>query len=88
MKTTAVFSADDEKKLWGTNVMNMKTPIGLLRVVFFYNGKNFCLRGGAEQRNLKLSQFQREVTIVEDQEVSCYIYTEFGSKNRQGEFTN
>ena len=68
--------------------MNMKIPIGLLRVVFFYNGKNFCLRGSAEQRNLKLLQFQREVTIVEDQEVSFYIYTKFGSKNRQGGFTN
>ena len=58
----------------------MKTPIGLLHAVFFYDGKNFCLRGGAEQRNLKLSQFQRDVTIVEGQEVSCYIYMEFGSK--------
>ena len=75
MKTTVVLFADDEKKLWDTNVMNLKTPIGLLRVVFFCNGKNFCLRGGAEQHNLKLSQFHSEVTIVEDQEVSCYIYT-------------
>ena len=74
MKTTAVLSADDENKLWDTNVMNLKAPIGLLRAVFFYNGKNFCLRGGTGQRNLKLSQFQREVTIVEGQEVSCYIY--------------
>ena len=31
-----------------------------------------------------MSQFQREVTVVDGQEVSCYIYTEFGSKNRQG----
>ena len=80
LKTTVVLSVHDEKKLWDTNVMNLKTPIGLLCVVFFCNGKNFCLRGGAEQRNLKLSQFQREVTIVEGQEVSCYIYTELGSK--------
>ena len=43
LKTTAVLSADDEKKLWDTNVMNMKTPIGLLHAIFFYNGKNFCL---------------------------------------------
>ena len=55
---------------------------------FFYNGKNFCLQGGAEQCNLKLSQFQREVTIVEGQEVSCYIYMEFELKSRQGGFTN
>ena len=74
--------------MWDTNVLNLETPIGLLCAVFFYNEKNYCLQGGAEQRNLKLSQFQREVTIVEDQEVSCYIYTEFGSKNRQEGFTN
>ena len=81
LKTTAVLSSDDEKKLWDTNVLNLETPIGLLRTVFFfYNGKNFCLQGGTEQCNLKLSQSQREVTIVEGQEVSCYIYTEFGSK--------
>ena len=36
LKATAVLSADDEKKLWDTNVMSLKTPIGLLRVVFFY----------------------------------------------------
>ena len=35
LKTTVVLSADDEKKLWDTNVMNLKTSIGFLRVVFF-----------------------------------------------------
>ena len=63
----AVLSADNEKKLWDTNVTNMKTPIGRLRAVFFYNGKNFSLWGGAGHGNLKLSQFQRKVTIVEGQ---------------------
>ena len=88
LKATAVLSGDDEKKLWDTKVLNLETPTGLLRAVFFYNGKNFCLRGGVEQRNLKLSQFQREVKVVEGREVSCYIYTEFGSKNRQGGFNS
>ena len=58
LKATAVLSTDDEQKLWDANVLNLETPLGLLRAVFFYKGKNFCLRGGAEQRNLKLSQFQ------------------------------
>ena len=43
MKTTAVLFADNGKKLWDTNVINLKTPIRLLCAVFFYNGKNFCL---------------------------------------------
>ena len=51
---------------------------------FFYNGKNVCLRGGQEQRALKLSQIRRETTIVNGKELTSYVYTEFGSKNRQG----
>ena len=37
--------------------MNMDTPKGLRRAVFFYNGKNFYLRGGAEQCGLKNLSF-------------------------------
>ena len=88
LKATAVLFGDDEKKLCDTKVLNLETPIGLLCAVFFYNGKNFCLRGGVEQRNLNLSQFQRDVAVVEGQEIGCYIYTEFGSKNRQGGFNS
>ena len=55
-----------------------------MNAVFFYNGKNFCLRGGAEHRNLKLSQVKRETSIVDSKEIPCYIYSEFGSKNHQG----
>ena len=43
---------------------------------FFYNGKNFCLRGGKEHRSLKLSQFTKTQ--------NGYVYTENASKNRQG----
>ena len=88
LKATAVLSADGEKKLWDTEILNLETPIALLRAVFFYNGKNFCLRGGAEQHNLKLSQFQREITVVDGQEDSCYIYREFGSKTGKGAFNS
>ena len=38
----------DERKLSTSGVLSLTTPIGLLRAVFFYNGKNFCLRGGQE----------------------------------------
>ena len=66
----------------------MDIPLGLLRGVFFYNGKHFCLRGGQEQRNLRLSQFSRETTVVDGKGLVCYIYREFGSKNHQGEFNS
>ncbi len=47
---------------------------------FFYVGKTVCLRGGQEQRNLKLSQFRREY------DPDRYIYVENGSKNHPGTF--
>ena len=70
------FMLDDENKLWSLGVMGTNSPVFLLRAVFYYNGKNFCPRGGEQHRNLKLSQFRRME--------KGYIYTENSSKNRQG----
>ena len=39
----------EEELLWTSNVLNVSTPLGLLRAGFFYNGKCFCLRGGLLQ---------------------------------------
>ena len=39
----------------------------------FYVGKTFCLRGGAEKRELKISQFVRS-------DPDCYTYVENGFK--------
>ena len=44
--------------------------------MFYYNGKNFCLRGGVEHRELKLSQLRKDSR--------GYTYTENVSKNRAG----
>ena len=87
-KSASVLGPEEEKKLWDTGVLSVSTPTGLLRAVFFYNGKNFCLRGGAEQRNLKISQLYRQTRIIEGKSVGFYEYHEFGSKNRQGGFNN
>uniref|UniRef100_A0A1X7V015 ZMYM2-like/QRICH1 C-terminal domain-containing protein n=1 Tax=Amphimedon queenslandica TaxID=400682 RepID=A0A1X7V015_AMPQE len=69
---------EEEKQLWDSTVLNVTTPIGLLHAVFFYIGKVFCLCGGAEQRNLKPSQFIRHSNPDK------YLYVENGSKNRSG----
>ena len=53
---------DDERKFWTCEVVNLATPIGLLSAIFFYNRKNFCLRSGQEQSNLKLSQIHKETS--------------------------
>ena len=52
----------------------------VFKKLFFNLGKVCCLRGGEEQRNLKPSQFTR----LHDPE--RYVYTEHGSKNRNGGF--
>ena len=48
------------------------------------NGNNFCLKGGIGHRELKLSQFTREVVTVNGKKLVHYTYTECGSKNRSG----
>ena len=42
---TEGISSEDEKKLWDSNVLNIQTPKGLLRAVFFYCGKCFVSVG-------------------------------------------
>ena len=79
-KHTEIITKEEENKLWTGGILGLTlSPKALLRTIFFYNGKNFCLRGGAEHRGLKLSQFTRCSEPEDD-----YIYTENSSKNRQG----
>ena len=87
-KATPLLSQTEEDILWEKGVLSLDNPTGLLNAVFFYNGKNFCLRGGVEYRILKFSQFVRETTTIDGKKISCYIYTEFGSKNNQGGLTS
>ena len=83
-KQTEVMMDEDEEKLWNTGVLDPGTPQGLLNCVFILNGKNFCLRGGAEHRDLKISQLQREYAKFQGKPLVRYTYTEFVSKNRSG----
>lgn len=78
VRHTAVFSVEEENKLWEAGVLAITSPKALQRAVFFYVGKFFCIRGGDEQRKLGPSQFKR----LENPD--CYVYTEHGSKNRSG----
>ena len=59
VKHASVVSCEEENALWAADVLGTNNPTALLRAVFFLNGKNFCLCGGSEHRNLKLSQLQR-----------------------------
>ena len=77
-KAAAVFTREDEDKLWDLGVLGTENPKALLRAVFFLNGKNFSLRGGEEHRSLRFTQIERKL------DPNCYIYTENTSKNRTG----
>ena len=74
-----VVTPQEEDLLWSTETIGTSSPLSLQRAVFYYVGKVFCLRGGEEQRSLKISQFKRE----ED----SYVYVENGSKNCSGTST-
>ena len=63
-----------EEKLWQSGVLDPKTPQGLLNYLFFLNWKNFCLREGAEHRDLKISQQQQEVVQLREKSVVRYTY--------------
>ena len=77
-RQTEAFSKDEEEKLWNSGVLGSNNPKSLLRAVFYLNGKNFCLRGGEEQRHLQISQLKRLSNP------DRYVYTENSSKNRYG----
>jgi hypothetical protein len=83
-KVTPVLTSKDEDILWSTGVINLTTPEGLANAVFFYNGKNFCLRGGQEHKYLKFSQFKRKTSNIRGVSKVFYEYTEHGSKKRSG----
>ena len=83
-KATPLLSKNEEDILWERGILSLDNPTGLSNAVFFYNGKNFCLRGGAEHRKLRVSQLSRETNIIDGKEILCYVYTEYGSKNNQG----
>ena len=61
-KATESLTREDEEKLWSSGVISTSTPRALLNAVFFLNGKNFALRGGAEHRCLKLSQIVKNIS--------------------------
>ena len=51
-------SSEEESDLCASGVLNIDTPKGLLRCVFYYNGKCFCLKVGQEHRYLEVSQLR------------------------------
>ena len=72
-KKVAVITTEEENVLWERGVLSRETPKALQRCVFHYLGKNFSLRGGEEQRGLKLLQ------LIWKRAPDQYVYIETGS---------
>lgn len=82
-----VVTPDEENKLWEKGTIGTHSPNALLNAIFFYCGMYFCLRGGEEHRELKMSQLVfKDVADPSDSSktIRCLEYTEHGSKNRKG----
>ena len=75
---TPSISIQEENCLWEKGMLNLDTLQGLLNAVFYYNGKNFVLRGGQEHWDLKLSQLTRL------RNPDRYVDVENSSKTRGG----
>ena len=59
-KRASLITPDIENKLWNVGIIGTHSPQALLNAVFFYNGKNFCLRGISEHMKLKFSQITHQ----------------------------
>ena len=80
-KRADCISEDIEEKLWEKNVLGDDTPAKLVDTLVFCFGLNFALRSEQEHRNLRPDMLQ----LVTPPDATAYlIYTESGSKNRQG----
>ena len=80
-KQARVITEEEEGILWEKKVLGCHSPTSLLHTIFYFCGMYFCLRGGAEHRELKLSQLEVQVS---SNGVKCLVYREHGSKNHQG----
>ena len=86
VKHAPIITLEHEGLLWESGVLGFSCPRSLLRAVFYTVGLHCCLRGGNEHRELKCSQFVRVPLEGYDADTK-YVYTENGSKNYQGRFS-
>ena len=83
-KSASAITVEDEELLWEKELLSFDSPRSLQNLAFFYVGLHFALRGGEEQRDLKVAQFKRfPVETEKYDEQTCYEYVEFIAKNNQ-----
>ena len=78
IKEGQALSEDEENKLWKLGLLGDSSPRVLLDTMVFLIGKNFWLRSGKENRNLKFSQLTLEP--VDDEEPQKLVYVSLARK--------
>ena len=61
-KQASIITKDEENLLWSRGIMGLHSPLSLIRTVFYYVGKVFCLRGREEHIN-SLSLKEKKILI-------------------------
>ena len=81
-RTAAAFTKDEVDNMWHSGVFTPTTPLGLLRILFFYMSMNFGMRSGQEHRDLKWG----DITLEQDHNGNEFLtYSERQTKTRSGE---
>lgn len=81
IKQAESVTPEQEEELWKQKVLDVETPNGLLRALFYIIGINFAIRGGQTHRQLSVDNFK----IEQDRTGQAYLlYTEKVGKTRQG----
>lgn len=74
-------SHKQENDLWEKNILGEDTPKQLSNALFFYSGKFFGLRGGAEHRDL---EWGKQIKLSQGEEGEVLIYKSYANKNFNG----
>lgn len=81
VKHAQPITVEQESALYDKNIINIDTPKGLQRALFYTIGIHFALRGGKAHRDLTIHNFK----IQDDESGKRYLcYTEKVAKTRQG----
>ena len=81
-RTASALTNEEVKSMWESGVFTLTTPLGLLRILFFYMSMNFGMRSGQEHRDLQWGDISLQRDHNDDEFLT---YTERRTKTRSGE---
>ena len=64
VQRASIITSEMENTLWKLGIVGTHSPKALLNAVFFYNGKNFLLRGVQEHIELSFAQVIRGTNLT------------------------